>query len=121
MTSAHGDRYEIQAEDYESRSTLHDSELSTARSLPLSSLAPITSQKDVETEGTTKSFGSNGTVYEINMRELPFQLTEEKNVFSGASLKEISMLCDVAAAYSTTCSRHKIDLTLPPLCGKVVF
>ncbi|XP_063871498.1 uncharacterized protein LOC135106420 isoform X3 [Scylla paramamosain] len=103
LTTAHDDRHETQKEDYENTNPQHSSEIST------SSLPTFTSQNDEET---------NSTEYEVNRRDVPLLLIEGNYIFSSISQKKISMLCDVAAAYSTICSWHKIDLTLPSLCEK---
>lgn len=125
LMTTHDDRHETQEDDYENSNPLHISELSTAHSLlpssmPTPSMPTFTSQIE-ETEETTRPLLNNSTEYEVNGRDLPFLLTEGNDIFNGISQRKISVLCDVAAAYSTICSWHKIDLTLPSLCGKTIL
>lgn len=96
----------------------HDSEVrDTGHLVPSASEPPSAStpQNNMEAEMTNHT---NSTIYEINIKDVLFQLTEEQSVFTGASLQEISVLCDVAAAYASSCRRHRVELNLPALCGK---
>ncbi|XP_045126052.1 uncharacterized protein LOC123513172 isoform X2 [Portunus trituberculatus] len=118
LTTSHDDRHEAQEEDHENSNTLHTGELGTAHSLLPSSVPTFTSQRDEGNQGTTRSLLSNSTEYEVKRRDVPLLLTEGNYIFSGISERKISVLCDVAAAYSTICGWHKIDFTLPSLCEK---
>lgn len=115
LNSLRGDRRLSKAEE----SNLHrDSEVrDTGHLVPSASEPPSanTPQNNMEVEMTNHT---NSTIYEINIKDVLFQLTEEQSVFTGASLQEISVLCDVAAAYASSCSRHRVELNLPALCGK---
>lgn len=121
LTTALDDRHEAQEEGYENSNPWHTGELTTAHSLLLSSVSTFTSQKDGENEATSRSFLSNNTQDEDNGSDVPLLLTEENDIFKNIPEKKMSLLCDIAAAYSTICSWHKVDFTLPSLCGKTIL
>lgn len=114
LNSLRGDRHASKAEE---SNTHHDSEVKdTGHFVPSASEPP--SANTPQNMKAERINHSNSTIYEINIKDVLFQLTEEQNVFTGASLQEISVLCDVAAAYASSCSRHRVELNLPALCGK---
>ncbi|KAK3894019.1 hypothetical protein Pcinc_002206 [Petrolisthes cinctipes] len=71
-------------------------------------------------EGDIDSYDNNGTVYEVSIQDVLLKLTESMDILEDLSSVEGGALCDVAAAYSTVCTRHQVVVPLPPLCDNGV-